>query len=186
MKVGLKQLIDERIKEYAEQTLLASVLEVNEEERSCRCAYGAVELDDVRLNSIIIDKPTGLVLIPKVGSLVLLGKLGLSNERYIAQYSQVDKLIYKGEKVQLMIDDQSGEIIFNENRLSSFICDSNALQERLNMIEKDVNAAKEVFSNWVPAPQDGGGALKGAITSWAGQSLAETTQDDIKDELIKN
>ncbi len=186
MKVGLKQLIDERIKEYAEQTLLASVLEVNEEERSCRCAYGAVELDDVRLNSIIIDKPTGLVLIPKVGSLVLLGKLGLSNERYIAQYSQVDKLIYKGEKVQLMIDDQNGEIIFNENRLSSFICDSNKLQERLNTIEKDVNAAKEVFSNWVPAPKDGGGALKGAITSWAGQSLVETTQDDIKDELIKN
>ncbi len=186
MKVGLKQLVDERIKEYAEQTLLASVLEVNEDERSCRCAYGAVELDDVRLNSIIIDKPTGLVLIPKVGSIVLLGKVGLSNERYIAQYSQVDKLIYKGEKVQLMIDDQNGEIIFNENRLESFICDSNKLQERLNTIEKDVNSAKEVFKNWVPAPQDGGGALKSAISSWAGQGLQETSVDDIKDELIKN
>ncbi len=183
---SLKKLIDERIKEYAEQTLLASVLEVNEEERSCRCAYGAVELDDVRLNSIIIDKPSGLVLIPKVGSIVLLGKLGLSNERYIAQYSAVDKLIYKGEKVQLLIDDATGEIVFNENRLASFVCNSNALQERLNAIEKDLNVVKDVFAKWVPAPQDGGGALKGSISSWAAQALVETTQDDIKDELIKN
>lgn len=186
MKASLKHIVSEFVKEYAEQTLLATILEVNEDERSCRCAYSTVELDDVRLNSIIIDNPTGLVLIPKVGSVVMLAKIGLSNERYVAQYSAIDKIIYKGENVQLLVDDVAGEIVFNENRLESFICDSNKLQERLNTIESDINTVKNIFKNWTPAPQDGGGALKGSINSWAGQALEETTQDDIKDELIKN
>ena len=60
------------------------------------------------------------------------------------------------------------------------------LTERLNIIEKDINKLKKVFSSsWTPVPQDGGAALKGAAASWAGATLTETQRSDYENEKVK-
>jgi hypothetical protein len=45
------------------------------------------------------------------------------------------------------------------------------IKGELEAITDDVNALKDVFSNWVPAPQDGGAALRSAAATWYGSAI---------------
>jgi len=45
------------------------------------------------------------------------------------------------------------------------------IKGELEAIVDDVNALKDVFSNWVPVPQDGGAALRSAAATWFGSAI---------------
>ena len=57
--------------------------------------------------------------------------------------------------------------------------------ERLNLIEKDINSLKQKLSGWTPVPNDGGSALKTALSSYISESLKETQVRDIENERVK-
>lgn len=76
------------------------------------------------------------------------------------------------------------DIIFNGGDLGGLVKVED-LTKRLNLIENDINNLKTVFTGWVPVPQDGGGALKGAISSWAGSQLVTTQRGDYENTKIK-
>ena len=59
------------------------------------------------------------------------------------------------------------------------------LTERLNLIEKDINSLKQKLSGWTPVPNDGGSALKTALSSYTSESLKETQVRDIENERVK-
>ena len=59
------------------------------------------------------------------------------------------------------------------------------LTERLNLIEKDINSLKQKLSGWTPTPNDGGAALKTALSSYFSESLQETQVTDIENERVK-
>lgn len=93
-----------------------------------------------------------------------------------------DITLKTGERTMVMNGDT---ITFNEGAKSSYATDINALVEKLNAIENDINSLKQVFTTWIPAPMDGGAVLKGAAASWAGQLIQPVTSvDDLKDETI--
>lgn len=58
------------------------------------------------------------------------------------------------------------------------------LVDRLNKLEEDANSLKTKLTAWTPVAQDGGAALKAAISGWVSSKLAKTTREDIEDELI--
>ena len=58
--------------------------------------------------------------------------------------------------------------------------------EKLNALEKDVNNLKQLFSTWVPVAQDGGAALKTAVTSWANSRLVESNKNELQNSKIKH
>ena len=60
------------------------------------------------------------------------------------------------------------------------------LTDHLNTIEKDINNLKSAMSSWVPGSQDGGAALKSAVTSWAGKQLTLSQRGDYEDEAVKH
>ena len=82
-------------------------------------------------------------------------------------YSEIDKIEINGGK--------NGGLINIEDLVS-----------HINTIEDDINNLKTAMSGWTPTPQDGGAALKGAVTSWAGQSITKTKKSDIEDDKIKH
>ena len=59
------------------------------------------------------------------------------------------------------------------------------MTERLNLIEKDINSLKQKLSGWTPVPNDGGSALKTALSSYISESLKETQVRDIENERVK-
>ena len=187
----------------SEQVFLATVKAVDESEFFCTVESDTdIQYTDVRLRAVIDSELKGFCFIPKVESLVLVGRIGNSNQLFVQLFSEIDKILFTYtedmeitfdmEKIFLRMKERSIEIkedaiTFNANKKNSFATDINKLVDKISAIEEDINSLKQAMTNWVPAPMDGGAVLKGLVTSWAAQLIQPvTTVDSIKDELIKH
>lgn len=84
----------------------------------------------------------------------------------------------------LISADEVDEIVLNDGTLGGLV-KVRELTERLNLIEKDINSLKQKLSGWTPIPNDGGSALKAALSSYISESIIETQIKDIENERIK-
>lgn len=186
-----------------EQVFQASIKEVNEEDFTCTVVYDdELEYTGVRLRAVVDSEKQGFCFIPKVESIVLVARIGNSNQLYVQLFSEIEKIIFGwGDDVEILFDMErillrmqersieinADEITFNAGDKGSFATDINKLVDKINAIENDINSLKQAMTNWVPAPMDGGAVLKGLVTSWGAQLIQPvTTVDDLKDELIKH
>jgi hypothetical protein len=58
------------------------------------------------------------------------------------------------------------------------------LTSKINALETEINNLKNILNTWVPVPQDGGTALKTAVTTWASQQIKLTEQTNIENNTI--
>lgn len=154
----------------------ATVISVDEEKGVCDCQLLSDEADifDVKINAAI-NTTKGIRVIPTVDSIVYLIFEDNSNtEAFIALYSEVDKVLLDGENFQFNAGSNGGLVNIED------------LVSKINTIEEDLNTLKNVFKSWTAVPQDGGLALKLGAASWAGQTLTNTTVEDLEDPKIKH
>lgn len=138
---------------------------------------GRLTVSDVRLNASADGNENNILAKPVKGSMVLMADLsgGELRDLVIIALSEIDTLTVKF----------AGDVVVNEGKNDGLV-KVIELTQKLNAIEKDINNIKQVFKSWSPVVYDGGAALKAAATSWAGQALQETKQDDIEDKRIKH
>lgn len=106
-------------------------------------------------------------LFPQIGTICLIG---------IIEGQETDAFLISADKVD--------EIVLNDGLLGGLV-KVRDLTERLNMIEKDINSLKQSFSMWTPTLNDGGTALKTALSSYISSSLQETSVEDIENKKVK-
>lgn len=125
---------------------------------------------------------SGMVLIPKVGSYVIVALMNDGVNGCVIATEEVERmeLVIGETRVEVTEDG----IVLNGGNLGGMV-KVEALTSRINNIENDLNTLKEVFANWAPAPQDGGAALKGVISSWASETLVLTERGDYENEKVK-
>lgn len=81
------------------------VTEVNEDEFTCTVRVDdAVDYFDVRLRGLVDGALKGFAFIPKAQSVVLVCPIGGSNELFVCQYTEIDKLIFTDNNLKLTID----------------------------------------------------------------------------------
>lgn len=56
----------------------------------------------------------------------------------------------------------------------------------LNVIEGKINDLITIFTTWTPVPNDGGGALKAALTTWVASVLTLTVVPDLENPTAKH
>lgn len=61
---------------------------------------------------------------------------------------------------------------------------STPLVEKHNVLVQQINQLKTILSEWQPVPNDGGAALKGAVSTWAGAAVQQIAQSDISNPQI--
>lgn len=134
----------------------------------CEVQIGGIAIPGVRLRASELDDDGQMLVTPKIGSAVTIGSLS-------------------GDLAQLVVlqVDHIETIVINGGNLGGLI-NIEQLTGKLNAIEDDINNLKTAMSGWVPSPQDGGAALKTAITTWAGQELAKSKRGDYEDETVKH
>ena len=139
----------------------------NVDGQTCTVTIDELELVDVRLRAVVNDEDSGILVTPKVGSFVMITDLSNGDKRdwAVVMYSEVDKVEFNGG--------QNGGLINIKDLVS-----------HINTIEDDLNNLKTAMSSWTPVAQDGGAALKGAISAWTGQSITKTKKSDIEDDKI--
>ncbi len=125
---------------------------------------------------------SGMVLIPKVGSYVIVALMNDGVNGCVIATEEVERmeLVIGEARVEVTEDG----IVLNGGALGGLV-KVEALTARLNGIEESINELKAALSGWVPAPQDGGAALKGAISSWASEMLVLTERGDYENEKVK-
>lgn len=90
------------------------VSEVNEDDFTCTVKRDEeIDYFDVRLRALVNGDLCGIAFIPKLQSTVLVCKIGNSNELFVCQYSEIDKVIYsagEGKKISFLSDLEKMEI----------------------------------------------------------------------------
>lgn len=151
---------------------------------TCTIDVGGLELDGVRLKPTTERTDDEFLFVPAEGSRVLVGSLsGDLGNLFILRADTVSRLEVRTGNMSLTIDRSS--IVMNDGKLDGLV-NIRQLTDRMNMIERDINALKTVFNSWVTTPQDGGAALKTAAASWAGSTLTQTMPSDMEDVKVKH
>ncbi len=128
---------------------------------------GGAELFDVRLKAGVEAIKDGVVEIPKVGSMVLVGLVGNDKDTaFLVRTSEVDEVIVNGG--------QNGGV----PRVQAVVSD-------LNQIKQDINMLKTLVSSWVPVPTDGGASLKSFVSAWSAQMLTMSQASNIENSKFK-
>ena len=125
-----------------------------------------VETEGVYHNVRLQANPgNGVLIIPSDDSFVIVGRMS-GGGGYIAMTSAVDS-------IQLLDGSYGGLIKIDD------------LVGKLNVLEQDLNALRDVFDNWVTVPNDGGAALKALLSpGWTVPQLTETENVDIENTDI--
>lgn len=134
----------------------------------CEVEIGNIVIPDVRLRASELDDDGEMLVTPKVGSAVTVGSLnGDLSQLVVLQVDHIESIVINGGGLGGLINIEQ-------------------LTGKLNAIEDDINSLKTAMDSWTPVAQDGGAALKTAISSWAGQQLTRSDKSDYEDEKIKH
>jgi hypothetical protein len=163
--------------------ITATVKSINTDETIVVTTGSGLEIDDVRLRSVIRTAATKIVVTPADNSTVLIGKIDNSDEYVVVAVDEVAKVeIVLSATIKLVID--ANGIVMNGGSLDGLV-KLGALLTKLNALEDDVNNLKNVFKLWTPVPSDGGAALKTAATTWANAAITKTVKADLENPKIK-
>lgn len=198
----LEEALKRAIEKAAEKNLkivTGIAINIDEEKRLFTLQReGEEDIEEIRINAVAIEE-NECTMIPKEGSAVVVVFVDGIKVGVMVNCSEVEKVNLvigktkliitadgvnvETEKMKMEIGNQ--EILFNGGENKGLV-KIEKLVDKINAIEKDVNTLKQSFTSWVPAPQDGGAALKGAVASWAGQQLQTTTKSDLENDKIKH
>lgn len=158
-------------KDYV-QVIFAEVQSVNESERTCTVKQvsgdAETEIPDVKL---LAESNDGFLRIPVVGSVVSVAATR-NNEPFVWMFSECDK-IYSIQN----------EFQFNDGSFGGLV-KVEEITNKLNSIENKINDLITVFTSWTPVANDGGAALKTALSTWIASYLTNTQVSDIENDKI--
>ncbi len=141
----------------------------------------------------------GLCIFPEVGSYVVVGFVADGAAGVVLLSEKIESAeivigdtsaVMDADGLRIDVDGISAHldknaVTFNGGKLGGLVRVED-LTKRLNIIENDINKLKTAVAGWTPVPQDGGGALKTAVSSWAGDQLIPTTRNDYENEKVKH
>ena len=103
----IRRMFERRLLEAAETVFYGEISEVDEGARTCTVIMEVISYENVLLYAVENTELKGLVLIPKVGSTVLVERI--ANDRYfVAMFSEIEKaLLTIGEKTKAEISEEN-------------------------------------------------------------------------------
>lgn len=159
-------LIDKRIPVQLQQGKVESV-DTNDNTCTVDPGDGRAKLAGVKLQAVE-GNAMGLLLIPKVGSYVLYGKVdNLLTDNAVLKTYELEAIYLRGDSFK-------GLVKVDE------------LVQELDGIKDDLNELKQAFASWTVAPSDGGAALKLATATWYGQTLQPTNAANLQNPNVKH
>lgn len=167
----------------ADSVFSATVIEVDVKQLTCTIDYDGLELTNVRLLPTTTTAGEHLLIVPKKDTDVLVASaMGDLSNLWVIRVDTVEKIDLKCGDITLSVD--SSGVVFNGGTLGGLVV-LGELVSKLNAIEKDLNDLKTVFTSWTAVPNDGGGALKLAVTDWANSTLTVTQEADLENKKIQ-
>ena len=104
---GIRRMFERRLQEAAETVFYGEVSEVNEGSQTCTVVMEDIPYENVLLYAVENTELKGQVLIPRIGSTVLVERI--ANDRYfVVMFSEIDKVLLTiGEKTKAEISEEN-------------------------------------------------------------------------------
>ena len=107
----LRRKFQERFGESGDQVFQGIVTEVNEDDFTCTVRRDdQVDYFDVRLRGLAKAELQGFSFVPKLQSTVLVCRIGKSNELFVCQFTEIDKMIFTDNDLEARIDTENIDI----------------------------------------------------------------------------
>lgn len=139
--------------------------------------------DGVLLN-VMLQNVGGFYLIPDANCNCIIGNVdGRARKHLIWAAKYVKLSITIGS--QTLVTDNDGWVFNGGNNDGMVLL--MPLLNALQTVQKDINKLKNIFNTWAPSPNDGGAALKSALTgaTYPTNLLTVTQQNDLENTKIK-
>ena len=116
----IRRKLMEQMADQVSNVFQGVVTEVNEDEFTCTVRVDdAVDYFDVRLRGLVDGGLQGLAFIPKMQSVVLVCPIGGSNELFVCQYTEINKVIFTDNTLTLTIDTEHLELTRDDVSITS-------------------------------------------------------------------
>lgn len=107
----LRRKFQQRFGESGDQVFQGTVTEVNEDEFTCTVKRDdQVDYFDVRLRGLVKAELQGFAFIPRLQSTVLVCRIGKSNELFVCQFTEIDKMIFTDNDLEVKVDTENIDI----------------------------------------------------------------------------
>jgi len=180
----IRQLIRSQLKD---QTIIGKVISVDPDAGTCDVSpvNGSADLLGVLLRAVVNSETTGLVILPKVDSDVLVSIIHNNDaQSFISQFSEFEEILIEqkvdGETVFKWQLNSDGELSVDSEKITfnggdnGGIVNIGALTTEVAKNSAFLAALKASFDSWIVAPTDGGAALKLIIVpALSGQVTAD-------------
>lgn len=180
-RAQIASILSELTKRGGQAFFQAQVVSVQGD--TCTIRYDDLVISDVRLTPTTTERKETVLLTPATDSYVMVASLSgdLNNLCVLSADSIASGQITIGD---ISVFFSKDGIVLNDGELGGLVKVGD-LVSKLNTIENQLNQLKNIFKVWVPVPMDGGAALKGAISTWAGQPVTTTKRADLENEKVK-
>lgn len=150
---------------------------------TCTVKIDGLELSDIRLTPTTSERDDTLLLTPATDSFVLVGSLSgdLNNLCVLAADTLASLELTIGD-IGVFIDKEG--VVLNGGELGGLV-KLDDVTKKINALENQLNQLKNILKAWTPAPNDGGAALKGAISTWAGNPITITKSSELENLKVK-
>lgn len=170
----LRRKFQERFGERGDTVFQAVVTEVDEKEFTCTVRRDEqVDYFDVRLRGLVNADLQGFAFIPRLQSTVLVCRIGKSNELYVCQFTEIDKVVFTDNDLTLVVDTENIDIKKGE-KITVHVD-----AEKLEVTNDKVKALQEADALTVTAGSTTVKASAGGVTITRGASGLKKTLDDM-------
>lgn len=115
----IKRLLKEIVNANPALPITGEVIAVDGE--TCRVKISEMELSGVRLKAAVTGSDDYIMLVPKIGSVViLLSRTGDLDDLMVIQTDQVERIEYKQNGLEVIIDSSDAKISVKNNAVSLF------------------------------------------------------------------
>jgi|GEM_PF-459578 hypothetical protein len=99
----IRQMFHSRLASASENSLYATIKEVDEAKRTCKAEIGNILYEDILLYSVENADLKGFVFIPAIDSIVLVSRVG-TDRMFVESFSEIDKVIFTLNDLELVVD----------------------------------------------------------------------------------
>ncbi len=111
---NLRQLFNERLRQSGTINFYGEVIAVDEATRTCTVEMNNIHYENILLYSIEKSDLKGFVMIPEIGSIVLVSKI--MDERYfVSMFSEISKIIYTVSNIIIQTSEEGCTIKANDS-----------------------------------------------------------------------
>jgi hypothetical protein len=157
----------------------AIVLSVDENEDCCDVEADG-EYTDVKLRSVIETAGNRVVIYPKLGSVVLCGRISNTDTIYVMKVSEIAKIHIKIGNTDVVL--KGDEIVFNQG--SNTTAKADILKTQLNKMSARIDGIMDALNN--SAADSASGTFKSSLTPLLASIVDKENFDDIENPKIKH